>query len=71
MKPKLIAILTLVLLGIIILAQNTHVTTLNLLFWQIGMSQVLIILFSILIGFAFGYLTAVLPKKMKSKSYKR
>ena len=65
MKPKLIVILTAILLFLIVLAQNTYVITLHLFFWQISMSQVLLILFTIILGFAAGYITAVLVMKTK------
>ncbi len=68
MKPKYIAILVLVVLLVIILAQNTHAITINLFFWSISMSQVLLIFFSALAGFIIGYLTCLLTnKKMKAK----
>ncbi|UNC92448.1 lipopolysaccharide assembly protein LapA domain-containing protein [Candidatus Contubernalis alkaliaceticus] len=71
MKPKLIAIFIFVLLFIIVLVQNNYVTIINLLFWKISMPQVIIILLSMMIGFAAGYLTVVLPQKIKSKSIKK
>ncbi len=70
MNPKIIAVLTAVLLFLIILAQNTHVTTLKLLFWQISMSQVLLIMFTLFFGFAAGYITAVVVTKMKKSPTK-
>jgi len=65
MKPKVIVILVLVVLFLIILAQNTHVITLNLLFWTISMSQIILIAFALLGGFIIGYLTSMLTGKSK------
>ncbi len=65
MKPKVIVILVLVVLFLIILAQNTHVITLNLLFWTISMSQIILIAFTLLGGFIIGYLTSLLTGKSK------
>ncbi|HPZ64724.1 MAG: LapA family protein [Dethiobacteria bacterium] len=63
MKPKLIAILVLIILFLIILAQNTQVITLSLLFWKINMSQFLLIAFALIIGFVAGYLICLLTAK--------
>lgn len=65
MKPKVIVILVLVVLFLIILAQNTHVITLNLFFWTISMSQIILIAFALLGGFIIGYLTSLLTGKSK------
>jgi uncharacterized integral membrane protein len=58
MKPKTIVILVLVALFLIILVQNTQVVTLRLLFWKIGMSQIILVPLTMLIGFVIGYLVA-------------
>lgn len=58
MKPKTIAILTIVLLFLVILLQNTQVVTLKILFWQISMSQIILIPLTMLIGFILGYFAA-------------
>lgn len=65
MKPKVIAILVLIVLFLIILAQNTHVIALNLLFWTISMSQIILIAFVLVGGFVIGYLTSMLTRKVK------
>ncbi len=66
MKPKLIAILVITLLFLIVLGQNAHVVTLNLLFWSISVSQIILILFALLIGFALGYITSEVIKVRRS-----
>ena len=58
MKPMTIFILVLVALFVIILVQNTQVVTLRLLFWKIGMSQIILVPLTMLIGFIIGYLVA-------------
>ena len=58
MKAKTIVILVLIGLFLIILIQNTQVVTLRLLFWKIGMSQIIFVPVIMLIGFVIGYLVA-------------
>ena len=58
MKPMTIVILVLIALFVIILVQNTQVVTLRLLFWKIGMSQIILVPLTMLIGFVIGYLVA-------------
>lgn len=58
MKPMTIVILVLVALFVIILVQNTQVVTLHLLFWKLGMSQIILVPLTMLIGFIIGYLVA-------------
>jgi uncharacterized integral membrane protein len=67
MKPKAIIIGVLVLLVLIILIQNTEVVTFNLLFWQIGMSRIIMLFLSLLIGFLIGFLARPFIVKDKAK----
>ncbi len=67
MKPKIIIVLVLILLFLIILAQNTQVVNFRILFWTISMSQIILLAFSVLIGFVIGYLTSTFSKKQSSK----
>jgi uncharacterized integral membrane protein len=60
MKPMTIVILVLVALFVIILVQNTQVVTLQLLFWKLGMSQIILVPLTMLIGFIIGYIVAKL-----------
>ena len=69
MKPKLIAILTFSLLFLIVLAQNAHAVTLRLFFWQISISQFVLILFAVVIGFAAGYITSALIRVKKTTNF--
>jgi uncharacterized integral membrane protein len=58
MKPMTIVIFVLVALFVIILVQNTQVVTLRLLFWKLGMSQIILVPLTMLIGFIIGYIVA-------------
>ncbi len=63
MKPKTIALIVLAVLSLIILIQNTHVTTVRLLFWSFPMSQILLILFMLIAGFLAGYIVATMRRR--------
>ena len=67
MKPKTITILVLIGFFLIILIQNTQVVTLRLLFWKVGMSQIILVPLIMLIGFVLGYIVA----KVTSGSHKK
>jgi len=71
MKPKLIVVLVLIALFLIVLIQNTQVVTLRLFFWKIGISQIILIPLTMLIGFVAGYIvTRVTGNRFKEKKYK-
>lgn len=65
------ATLTAVLVGlaalllVIIALQNTAVVTINLFFWSLGMSLILLIVIVALLGFIAGLLTQALIKRRK------
>ena len=63
MKPKLIFFLVVAALFLIFLIQNTQVITLRLYFWEISMSQIILIPLAILIGFALGLIVGKISKK--------
>jgi len=63
MKPKTIVIAILLVLFLIILLQNTHVVTVQLLFWDISMSRIILLLLMMGIGFVVGYVAASLKRK--------
>jgi uncharacterized integral membrane protein len=58
MKPMTVVVLVLVALFVIILVQNTQVVTLRLLFWKLGMSQIILVPLTMLIGFIIGFIVA-------------
>ena len=65
MKPKIIVIITLIVLFLVIMIQNTEVVDIQLFIWKISMSRIIMISFMILIGFVLGYLVARLEKSRK------
>jgi uncharacterized integral membrane protein len=71
MKPKTITILVLIGLFLIILIQNTQVVTLRLLFWKVGMSQIILVPLIMLIGFILGYLVAKVTSGSHAKQGKK
>lgn len=67
MKPKIIVVLVIAALFLIFLIQNTQVVTLRLYFWEISMSQIILIPLAILVGFVFGFILAKIPWKNKKQ----
>ncbi|MBW1917011.1 MAG: LapA family protein [Deltaproteobacteria bacterium] len=66
MKYKTIAILVAILLGLIILFQNTQVVTLKVLLWEITMSQIILTITTMVIGFVVGFIVTRLLTKPHS-----
>jgi uncharacterized integral membrane protein len=63
-RPKVIAIIVISILALIILLQNMSVVTFSIFFWQVRVSQLLLVLLMIAIGYVLGFLTAKLaPRK--------
>lgn len=52
----------LLLIAIILVAQNTGIVTLRFLFWEAAMSRVVLLLITLVVGFLIGFVTAKLPK---------
>lgn len=63
MKVKTIIILILIALFVIILIQNTQVVTIQLFFWKLSMSRIILICMLMLIGFIVGFLVAKIGRK--------
>jgi len=57
-KPRIIIILLLVILAVVFIVQNTHVVSVNFLVLKFQMSQIIMIVLMLLIGFFIGYLVA-------------
>lgn len=70
MKAKTIIILILIVLFLIILIQNTQVVSLQLFFWKISMSRIILICLLIFIGFIIGFLVAKVGRKHKKGQIK-
>jgi len=51
-------VLVLIALFLIILIQNTQVVTLRLFFWKVGMSQIILIPLTMVIGFVVGFVVS-------------
>jgi len=56
MKFKYIALLVLVVIGVVLVFQNTQMVTITLFFWQVSMSGIIMFPLLLLIGFVLGYL---------------
>jgi uncharacterized integral membrane protein len=57
-KPRIIIILLLIILAVVFIVQNTHVVSVNFLLLKFQMSQIIMIVLMLLIGFFIGYLVA-------------
>lgn len=63
MKFKYIALLVLIVLGAVLVFQNTQVVTITLLFWQVSMSGIIMFPLLLLTGFVLGYLVCKFGRK--------
>jgi len=65
MNPKLkkILIITVIALILIVVIQNTHAVSLQLLFWQITMPGIIFYPFLLLLGFAAGVFFGLTKRK--------
>ena len=57
-KQRVIAVIVIAILALIILLQNMATVTFSLFFWQVQVSQLLLVLIMLIIGYALGFLTA-------------
>ncbi|MFB9055364.1 lipopolysaccharide assembly protein LapA domain-containing protein [Mariniflexile ostreae] len=62
MKFKTLIVLLFVIIIVIFSLQNTEVTDVNLLFWTLSMSRVLVILGSFALGLIVGILISITRK---------
>lgn len=63
MNVKRIVIIILVILAVILIAQNTEVMPIQLLFWQILMSRIVLIVLMLGLGFGIGFILAKVTGK--------
>jgi uncharacterized integral membrane protein len=63
MRPKVIAIIVVSVLALLILMQNLQTVTFQLFFWKLEVSQLLLVLLMLIIGYILGFLTAKIPGK--------
>ena len=67
-NPKFIIALIVAVLVLILLFQNTQVVRLNIFFWEISMSQIILIPLVLILGFVAGYVAARLRGKARRES---
>jgi uncharacterized integral membrane protein len=68
MNKKVIAALIAIGVYLVILAQNTEVVTVKLLFWEASMSRIILMTITGMIGFIIGYLFCRFPGGRQGKS---
>ena len=68
MNKKVIAALVAIVFYLVILAQNTEVVTVKLLFWEATMSRIILMTITGIIGFIIGYLVAKFSSGRKSEA---
>ncbi|UCD19027.1 MAG: LapA family protein [candidate division WOR-3 bacterium] len=66
MKVKGIIIIVLIILAVILIAQNTEVVPVQILFWQILMSRIVLIALMLVLGFGIGFILAKVTGKRRS-----
>jgi len=63
MNVKLIVVSVIAVLTGIVIMQNTEVVSFRFLFWQFNMSRILLLLVTLLLGVALGFILAkLLPR---------
>ena len=58
MSAKSIVVLIVACLLLIVILQNTQVVTFQLFFWKVGMSRIILLALTLVVGFALGYTVA-------------
>jgi len=56
MKPKQVVVFSLLVLGVIVILQNTEIATFRFLFWNLTMSRIIFLPMVFAAGAAAGYL---------------
>lgn len=68
-KIKLAAIAILSIVALVVVLQNTGVTRTQVLFWPLEMSQALLLILTLVLGFVIGVLgTSYFMRKKRSKA---
>jgi len=62
-QMKMWLLIGLLVLIAIVVAQNSEVVALRFLFWEASLSRVVLLLLTLVIGIAIGFIGAKLPKK--------
>jgi uncharacterized integral membrane protein len=55
---RLVGITALLLLFLVVVLQNTQIVPIQLFFWTLSMSRIILLCFALLVGFAVGYYMA-------------
>lgn len=63
MKVKSIIVIILIIIAVVLIIQNTEVVDLQLLFWHVEMSRIILILLMLGIGMGIGYILATVRRK--------
>jgi len=66
MKPKIVALIALVVLLMILIIQNTQEVVFRIFFWRIAMSQIIFVPLAVFIGFFLGYAIGRSDRKRKA-----
>ena len=64
-KAKLTAALVVLALFLVVVAQNTGVVTVRFLAWQMTVSQIILLVVPLCIGFVFGFVVAKIGSAAK------
>ena len=67
MSFKGVIILVLVALCLVVFFQNTEVVTFRLFFWELSMSRIVMLLFTLIVGIIIGYIIATARREKPSK----
>ena len=68
MSFKGVIILVLVVLCLVVFFQNTEVVTFKLFFWELSMSRIVMLLFTLIVGIIIGYVIATLRRGRSSRN---
>jgi uncharacterized integral membrane protein len=69
-KAKTIIIIILAIIALVLIVQNTRVVPLQLLFWQIWVSQIVLVILMFAIGFGIAFVLAKATRKKPATSGK-
>ena len=67
MSIKGVIILVLAVLCLVVFFQNTEVVTFKLFFWELSMSRIVMLLFTLIVGIIIGYVIATLRRGKSSR----
>ncbi len=68
MKIRSIVVIILAIIALVLIVQNTQVVPIQLLFWRLWMSRIVLILLMLAIGFGIGFVLAKLTGRKGKKT---